>query len=163
MDAGPIIIGFDGSPASERAVREAGALLAPRRALVVVVWETGRAFEVAELPVGALGLPPASLDVRVASEVDQAMYEAAERTAQQGAALARDAGFDAEGLAVADRITVADTLLRLASEHSAQAVVVGTHGHSGLAELLLGSTSRALVQRATCPVVVVRGNPGPLS
>src|ERR1051326_6832068 len=30
MSAGPVVIGFDGSPAAERALREAGALLAPR-------------------------------------------------------------------------------------------------------------------------------------
>jgi nucleotide-binding universal stress UspA family protein len=155
MGTGPVIIGFDGSPTAERAVHESGALLAPRPALVVVVWEAGKAFELATLPIGALETP-ATLDVRTAIEVDRARYESAQRTAERGAALAREAGFDAEGLAVADDITVADTLLRLAQDNDAAALVVGAHRHGALAEILLGSTSREVVRRALVPVVVVR-------
>jgi nucleotide-binding universal stress UspA family protein len=157
MHSGPVIIGFDGSPASERAVRETATLLAPRPALVVVVWEAGRAFELAQLPIRTLDMPPTSLDIRTAFEVDQAMYEAAQRLAQRGAGLAEDAGLEAEGLAVADDVTVADTLVRLAGELDAQAVVIGAHGDRAIGELLLGSTSRDVVARAPCPVVVVRG------
>jgi hypothetical protein len=47
MHAGPVIIGFDGTPASVGAVRESAALTGPRAALVVVVWEAGRNFELA--------------------------------------------------------------------------------------------------------------------
>src|ERR1700722_3635204 len=102
MHSGPVIIAFDGEPASERAVREAAALFAPRPALVVVVWEAGRAFEAATLPVRALEEPPVTLDVRTAIEADQADYQAAQRLAEHGAALARQYGLAAEGMAVAD-------------------------------------------------------------
>ncbi|MCW2631117.1 MAG: hypothetical protein JWR88_79 [Pseudonocardia sp.] len=156
--SGPVIIGFDGSPAAERAVREAGALLAPARpALVVVVWEAGRAYDVMDIPSLALETPPVPLDIRTATEVDLAMYETAQRLAQHGANLAREAGLEAEGLAVADDVTVADTLVRLAEENSSPAVVVGSHGHSDLRDLVLGGTARSVVQHAPCPVVVVRG------
>jgi nucleotide-binding universal stress UspA family protein len=156
MNSRPVIIGFDGTPAAERALREAGALLAPHPALVVVVWEAGRAFDLAENPTQALEARPPTLDVRVAFEIDQAMHENAQRMARYGAALARAAGLDAEGLAVADDMTVADTLIRLARELDAPGIVVGAHGHGVLSELLLGSTSRAVLKRAPCPVVVVR-------
>jgi nucleotide-binding universal stress UspA family protein len=152
-----VVIGYDGSPAAERAVREAGALLSVHTALVVVVWEAGKAFDLMELPSVALDLPPAGLDVRTAFEVDQAMYEQAQRVAQRGAALAREAGFDAaEGLAVADELTVSDTLLRVAREYDAVALVVGSHGHSALGELLLGTTSRGVLRHSERPVLVVR-------
>jgi nucleotide-binding universal stress UspA family protein len=156
MHSGPVIIGFDGSPASERALRDAAELLGPRDALVVVVWEAGRAYELAELPIRVLEVPPAAIDVRTAMEVDQAMYEAAERMAQRGAALANELGFKADGIAVADDITVAQTLIRLARENDATALVVGAHGHGALRELVLGSTTREVLQDAPCPVVVVR-------
>jgi nucleotide-binding universal stress UspA family protein len=153
--AGPVLIGFDGTPAATQALREAAALFAPRPAVVVVVWEAGRAFDLLEVPV--LDLPAAGVDLRTAFELDQAVYEQAQRLAQQGAALARDLGLETDGLAVADEITVADTLLRLAKEYGSQAIVVGSHGHSALGELLVGSTTRAVLKHAECPVVVVRG------
>jgi hypothetical protein len=36
--AGPVLISLDGSQGSDKAIREAGALLRGHRALVVVVW-----------------------------------------------------------------------------------------------------------------------------
>ncbi|RKY21064.1 MAG: universal stress protein [Planctomycetota bacterium] len=36
------------------------------------------------------------------------------------------------------------------------AVVLGTHGHSALAHVLLGSVAERVVQHATCPVLTVR-------
>jgi nucleotide-binding universal stress UspA family protein len=155
VSAGPIVIGYDGSAASERAVREAGGLLSDRSALVVVVWEAGLAFEMAELPTAGVGIPPVPLDIRTAAEVDRAMYEGVQHQAEQGAALAREAGFDAEPLVAADEGTVAETLVRVAQERDARAIVVGARGHGGLGRLLLGSTSTAVVQHASRPVLVV--------
>jgi nucleotide-binding universal stress UspA family protein len=150
---GPIVIGYDGSPASDRAVEEASTVLAARRALVVAVWEPNRAFE----PIDTL-IPLAPVDIRTAMEVDQAMYKQAQRIAEQGATRAREAGLDAEGLAVADEATVARTLLRLAEERDAPAIVVGAHGHRAVRELLLGSTTQEIVRHSRCPVLVVRGD-----
>ena len=154
MTARPVIIGFDGSPTSQRAVREAAALFAPRRALVAVVWEAGRAFEAATTP--ALEAPPVTLEIPAALAADQDAADAAKRTAQHGVALAKDLGLEATGLAVADHGTVADTLIRLAGKHDAQAIVLGTHGRGGVVKRLLGSTSDEVLRHAACPVVLVR-------
>jgi nucleotide-binding universal stress UspA family protein len=156
MSSGPVIIGFDGTPVAERAVHEAAGLLAPRRALVVVVWEAGRAFDLAAIPASVLDSPVAPLDLRTAYEVDRSMFEEAQRTAQWGALLATEAGLEAEGLAVADDVTVADTLVRLAKELDSEAMVVGSHRRGRLSEILLGSTAQEVLRKAPCPVVVVR-------
>jgi len=160
MRSGPVIFGFDGTAAAEQALREGAAVFAPRRALVVSVWEAGRAFEVAAQPVRAFEAPGAPLDQNDAFEVDQALYDAAQQTAERGAALAREAGLEAEAMAVADQATVADTLVRLARELDGQVVVVGAHTRRGLSGRLLGSTSRSVVERAPCPVLVVHDGSG---
>jgi nucleotide-binding universal stress UspA family protein len=151
MSERPVIIGFDGTPAAEQAIHEAATVLAPRHAYVVVVWEAGRAFDLTDIPSMSLGAPSAAIDIRNAAEVDEAMAESARRLAERGAALATAAGFQAEGLAVAD-----DTLIRLAKQFDASVIVVGSHGHHGLTELLLGSTTRDVLKHAPVPVLVTR-------
>jgi nucleotide-binding universal stress UspA family protein len=155
--SGPVLIGYDGSAASERALRESAALLAPRTALVVVAWEAGVAFEMVELPTSSVGIPPVAIDIPTALELEKEFHERAERLAERGASLARELGFDAEGLVVADERGVGRTLVRVAEERDAQAIVVGAHNKGRLSEVLLGSTSQAVVRLAPCPVVVVRG------
>jgi nucleotide-binding universal stress UspA family protein len=151
-----VVIGYDGSPVAERALEEAAGLLAPRTAVVVVVWEAGRAFEAPVWSIPTVDVPVPTVDLRTAFELDQAAYAAAERTAQQGAGRARSMGLPAESLVVADEVSVADTLVRVAEEQDAPAVVIGAHNHGALSEVLLGSTSRDVLRRAPCPVVVVR-------
>jgi nucleotide-binding universal stress UspA family protein len=156
LGTGPVVIGYDGSTESERALVQAAALLAPRPALVVVVWEAGRAYESATWNAITLDVPAPTVDIRSAIELDRAVAEAAERTAQRGAELARLHGLAADSMVVADEMSIADTLLRVAKEQDAAALVVGAHRQGALSEVLLGSTSRDVIRKATCPVVVVR-------
>jgi nucleotide-binding universal stress UspA family protein len=44
-----------------------------------------------------------------------------------------------------------------ARETDADLIIIGTHGHSGLDHLLLGSVAERVVRNAPCPVLVVRG------
>jgi nucleotide-binding universal stress UspA family protein len=154
----PVLIAYDGSPSAQHAIREAGRLLSGRQALIVVVYKQGIGFELMQLPIAAVGLPPAPIDVRTAVEVDQELGERSQKLAQQGAELAREGGFEPEALAVADDVDtpVAETIVAVARERSADAIVVGAHGHGRLTEVVLGSTSRDVIRRAPCPVVIAR-------
>jgi len=49
-----------------------------------------------------------------------------------------------------------DTTLECAKEESADMVVMGTHGHTGITHALLGSSAEKVVRLATCPVLTVR-------
>lgn len=151
---GPILIAFDGSDAAQQAVRDAARLVGARKALVVTVWESGLAYAMADMrPDGMIATP--ALDPEVAISVDKELRSHAARVAGEGAELARSLGLDAEPLAVPDDRDVPETILNLARDHSASAIVVGSRGLSGLRARLEGSTTKSLLKHANCPVIVV--------
>ena len=47
-------------------------------------------------------------------------------------------------------------ILRVAREKDIDLIVMGTHGHTGLAHVFLGSVADKVVRRAPCPVLTVR-------
>jgi nucleotide-binding universal stress UspA family protein len=47
-------------------------------------------------------------------------------------------------------------ILRLAKESKADVIVMGTHGRTGLARVLMGSVAEQVVRKAPCPVVTVK-------
>jgi nucleotide-binding universal stress UspA family protein len=47
----------------------------------------------------------------------------------------------------------------LRKDESFDLVMVGTHGHTGLKHVLLGSVAERIVRHAPCPVLVVRTRP----
>ena len=49
-----------------------------------------------------------------------------------------------------------DTICLVAEEIGADVVVIGSHGHGRLKEILLGSVSHHVLQHAPCPVLTVR-------
>ena len=50
----------------------------------------------------------------------------------------------------------ARTIAEYAAERGADLIVMGTHGRTGFAHLLLGSVAERLVRTAPCPVLTVR-------
>jgi nucleotide-binding universal stress UspA family protein len=51
----------------------------------------------------------------------------------------------------------ADRIVRAAGSRRADVIVMGTHGRTGLARLMLGSVASRVATRARCPVLTVRG------
>jgi nucleotide-binding universal stress UspA family protein len=47
-------------------------------------------------------------------------------------------------------------ILLYAKEQEIDLIVIGTHGRSGLAHVLLGSVTEKIVRKASCPVLTVR-------
>ena len=50
-------------------------------------------------------------------------------------------------------------VIRYAREHESDVVVMGTHGRTGLAHVVMGSTAEKVVRHSPCPVLTVR-SPG---
>jgi nucleotide-binding universal stress UspA family protein len=70
-------------------------------------------------------------------------------------ARARKAGVRARGLLLEG--LVHDRIVRAARSQRADMIVIGTHGRTGLARLVLGSVASRVVSHARCPVLTVRG------
>jgi nucleotide-binding universal stress UspA family protein len=47
-------------------------------------------------------------------------------------------------------------IVRYAKDNDIDMIVMGTHGHSGLAHMLMGSVAERVVRKAPCPVLTVR-------
>lgn len=138
---GAVVVGFDGSPHSTRAVVWAGNEAAARHApllLVHVLDEPG---------------PPASRSAPDGPPVDQLVAAAVERAAVGHPTLAVDTQVVSGDPAAA--------LLDLGE--AAALIVVGSRGLGPVRTRLLGSVSATLATRCACPVAVVRPYPlGPM-
>jgi len=78
-------------------------------------------------------------------------------------ARARMKRFEAENLSRIDKVTSRVLvgvpfveIIRYAREQSIDLIVIGTHGHSALAAMLLGTVAEKVVRKAPCPVLTVR-------
>jgi len=74
--------------------------------------------------------------------------------AQKLRAKAKASGVRAKGLLLEG--IPPDRIVRTARSRRADLIVMGTHGHTGLARLILGSVASRVVATAPCPVLTVR-------
>src|SRR3954468_14333112 len=157
VDSQPVVVAFDGSPESVEAVRTAAALFRDRLIVVVTVWEPGMAMAATMMPAGEVGgaayiAPTPDL----IEAVDEAELDHARAAAEAGARLAIDAGATAEALPVPDSANVADTIVAIADQRDAAALVVGARDMGRVKSAFIGSTSRGLLHETRRPLLVVR-------
>ena len=145
-DAGPVVVGVDGSPTSEAAIAFAFDAAAVRGAgLVAVHCWTDPAIDG---PVPAYSA--VSADPEPIANAERILL--AERLAGWA-----DKYPDVSVQQVLAHDRPAPALLKYAA--TAQLIVVGTPGHGKLTSVLLGSISHALISHAACPVVIARPHP----
>ncbi|MFI6096522.1 universal stress protein [Lentzea sp. NPDC051213] len=136
---GPVVVGVDGSPASEAAIAFAfeAASMRDTSLTVVMAWHN---FMIGSAP-------------QVEINWDHVEEE------QQRLLAQRLAGWQEKYPDVqVQRVVVRDRPVRalMGFGEQAQLLVVGSHGHGGFAGMLIGSTSQALVYHAPCPLAIVR-------
>jgi nucleotide-binding universal stress UspA family protein len=145
-----LVAAIDFSQPSTRALAEALRLAAerPHAKLHIVYVGGGVGSEVqVDLPSGT-----SSMSVEHAVELIQTYVEKA-----RVHAMLEGEPIESERVSIHVRVgTPIEQIVELANDTSADLIVVGTHGHTGIKRLLLGSVAEALVSRALCAVLVVR-------
>ncbi len=139
--AGPVVVGVDGSPVSERALAFAfdAASVAGAPLLAVHAWDSDQAFDGPVIGLADLKqIERAVLSERLAGWRDRYPDVVVDTTV------------------IGER--PADVLERLSKK--ARLMVVGSRGRNRLTGALLGSTSQHLIVHSACPVAVVRADNG---
>jgi nucleotide-binding universal stress UspA family protein len=54
-----------------------------------------------------------------------------------------------------ENVHPADLIVRFAKQEKVDAIVIGTHGRTGLSRVLLGSVAESVMRQASCPVITV--------
>ena len=140
-----ILVPTDFSADAELAIATAHRLLAPlgQDARLILI----HAFN---LPVEytAYGPIPTSLNFLkdTGLEAERRLFETAQRLEREGLTVET----------VAREGDPAHVIAAEAQARGADLIAMGTHGHSGLHHLLLGSTAERVVQHARCPVMTIR-------
>ena len=137
-------------------------LVVPRAAHVegrhmVLATDGSRYAETAAVTAGALakmcGTPVTVTSVTTAS------HNAERRAEAQGAVDRVVAHMQSKGTSADGRVLEgepADVIVGVARERSADLIVTGSHGRTGLERVLLGSTSERILNQTPCAVLVVK-------
>jgi nucleotide-binding universal stress UspA family protein len=137
-----VLVPIDFSDATPRVLAAATAQARAFGARLVLV-------HVSEPEPDFVGFEPGPTAVRAAAVRDYAQEKAQLETVR---------GQIAEGievLAVHLRGPIVDKIVDEARHHGAELIVLGSHGHGALFELLVGSVTSGVLRNAACPVLVV--------
>ena len=139
-----ILIGVDDSPFSTAAlayVKDAA-------------WPSGSQFAVVSA-CSPIGIGPGEMaSPGPIAEMNQQQEQYHKEVAQKAAKVLTDAGFKATA-----RMELGDprsVLIEAARREKADLLVIGSHGRSGMAKLLLGSVASHVIGHAPCSVLVVK-------
>lgn len=140
---GPVVVGVDGSEVSQKATEYAFAEADARGAELIAV----HTWLDTNVRTTAVGFGTAQLTWEQAKQDQDQMLADLLRPLQDtypGVKVTRTVARDRPVRALTDQA------------EDAQLLVVGSHGRGGFRGMLLGSTSRALLDTAPCPMMVVR-------
>ena len=142
----PILLGYDGSADSLRAIETAGALFPGRQAIVLHVWS----------PFAVIAAAYAGAMVSLPAYDDAELQQGALKLAKRGESAAAVAGLDAQAeVAQVTYDGTAHAILAAAERYDACVIVLGARGLSAFKSMLLGSVSHGVAQHAHRPVLIV--------
>jgi nucleotide-binding universal stress UspA family protein len=142
----PVLIAFDGSEASRRAIVEVAGLCSGRRCVVLTISTSDNS-----------GLDEFQSDnaLREERQLDAGDLDAARTMSEKGVALAADAGMHAEPSSLLVHGPVWAAIIDVANTVNAGLIAVGAHNRHPLVDDILGSQALRVLQHADVPVLVV--------
>ncbi|MFD4366720.1 universal stress protein [Rhodococcus sp. NPDC058521] len=151
MAAGLMLIAYDGSDNSKRAIEYAGRFLASTRAVVVTAWEPMVRQAARMSGLSGVMQPEWAPD----DEGEDVAYTDAKVTNDEGLELARKTGIDAEGRCAECTTTIWTAIVETADELDVDIIVTGTRGTTGLRSLLQSSVADHVLRHSHRPVLIV--------
>ncbi len=130
---------------------------AATRAVIETAVELAKASGAQVILHHSLMPPIVTTEFGIGAEMVQETIEIAEKGARHQLEHLEDE-LTARGLEVGAALTngpASDRILELAAKRKVDAIVLGSHGHTALYDLMVGGTTHAVLRKASCPVVIV--------
>lgn len=130
---------------------------AATRAVIETAVELAQASRAQVVLHHSLMPPIVTTEFGIGAEMVQATIEIAEKGARHQLDHLEDE-LTARGLKVSAALTngpAAERILEVAAKRKADAIVLGSHGHTAFYDLMVGGTTHAVLRKATCPVIIV--------
>jgi nucleotide-binding universal stress UspA family protein len=148
-----VLFCYDGSDGSRHSMRAAVELVAqPISAVILTVWVPAST----QLALSGAFAPAVLTDE---GQLDNEEEAAAKKVAEEGAARARQRGYEAVARTEEAQEGIAHSILAVADELDARLIVCGQRGRGPVRSALLGSVSHALSGHARRPVLIVPEHP----
>lgn len=141
-----ILVAYDGSEHSAKALRMSCALASKFLSKVIVV-------NVYSSPAYAVVAP--SVPIAAVESVEKGLQKRAEELVRQAVGIARSEAVEASGEALKASSAV-EAITRYARMNDVDLIVLGTRGLTGFRKLVVGSVSGGVAAHAHCPVLVVK-------
>jgi len=142
-----IVVAFDGSPDSIKAVKTACSMAKEYGADLKVIHVYS-----APLFTYATPAPTPQVDARL---LEESARQAASKVLEEAKRLTKESGMEARS-ELLEAGSVVQAIVEYAANEKCDLIVVGTRGMTGFRKLILGSVSSGIVSHAHCPVLVVR-------
>lgn len=147
-----VLIAFDGSEQSQRAIRHAGEFLSINNAYILTVWEP--IHRQAARAAGVGGMMQADWNSQSAEDDDPAFQEAT-NICNDGVALAQKHGFTTKPVLVESGSAIWSAIVDAAEELDVNMIVTGTRALTGWKSLLQSSVAEAIIKNSGRPVLIV--------
>ncbi len=147
-----MLVAYDGSPESQRALDYAAALLAPKHVEIITAWEP--LYRQAARAAGQSGMKLSDMQ-STDDETDDPAYQQALATCREGVQRAEELGFYVKAHLVESATSIWSAIIDASEDLRPDVIVIGTRAETGIRSFFSSSTTESIVHNTNIPVFVV--------